>query len=462
VAEGHEWPVGLRPIRWKTLDESKVEQLSPFRRFRNLDREARRGINISVHRRTPELFDLFFFLRSSGPIPRAFPLRVEISEVEIAGYLARTRSALRLLTDAYEAPKSDNYSVDKFLDDMSLIGSELWTKLFGSDMGQRLVSTLNREFARPGTIIQVWTDTDALQFVLPWPWLYPLPVVAGKFQQTDIQQFWGYRYVLEQLRQLTNDKRPTSVFTGEPLRMAAAIHNFIPAEAQRRFFLEFSAKYSQRLDWAEVKPADWRQFLLKCDAHLLYFYCHGHTEQPLDPGDAEMLRTWQRLAITSPSQLAASIESISAEQRQRVRGQSAIAIEKEILNMADLGQFKTSAPNLMPVVFLNMCESSDYYPGTTDNLVDVFLRRGARGVIGTEVPVLPAFGDSFARGFFEAFFTAGSAGEGKEIGTVLWQLRRSFLDQGNPLAFIYTYFGDATTRMKPAIVDTAVTTGITA
>jgi hypothetical protein len=127
-----------------------------------------------------------------------------------------------------------------------------------------------------------------------------------------------------------------------------------------------------------------------------------------------------------------------------------------------LGQFKTSAPNLMPVVFLNMCESSDYYPGTTDNLVDVFLRRGARGVIGTEVPVLPAFGDSFARGFFEAFFTAGSAGEGKEIGTVLWQLRRSFLDQGNPLAFIYTYFGDATTRMKPAIVDTAVTTGITA
>jgi hypothetical protein len=287
-------------------------------------------------------------------------------------------------------------------------------------------------------------------------------VVAGKHRETDVRQFWGYRYVIEQLRQLTQEKRHESTITGEPLRIAGALHNFPAAVAERRFFVECSAKYAERLAWAEVQPVDWRQFLAKSNAHLLYFYCHGHTEQPLDAVGAEMFRILERLAKTSPTEAAAWIDSLGAEMRRKVRGDSVIAIEREILSMADLKQFKSGDPSIKPVVFLNMCESSEFYPGATDNLVDVFLRGGARGVIGTEVPVLAAFGHAFARGFFEAFFAAGKTGEGNEIGTVLWQLRRKFLDEGNPLAFIYTYFGDATTRLKPAIIDSTVAVEITA
>jgi hypothetical protein len=452
-SEGDEWPGSERPIRWKTMDPEKAAELSLFRRFRDLDREARRRVNISVHRRTTEIYDVVFFLRSTEPVPRAYPLRVEISDREISAFLARARSALRLLTASHEAPESDAYSAGKFLDDMSLLGSELWNKLFGSETGQRLAAILNQELSEEGAIVQVWNESAASDFVLPWVWIYPLPVVPGKQQQTDSKQFWGYRYVIEQLRQLSGEKRPASVVAGEPLRIAAALHNFTAAAAEREFFSERSAKYSTRLTWAEIKPADWRDFLSKCDAHLVYFYCHGHTEQPLSVVDAEILRTLQRLAATSPTETAAWIESLNAEQRKRVRGQSVIAIEKETLNMVDLSQFKPADPSLRPVVFLNMCESAEFYPGATDNLVDVFLRRGARGVIGTEVPVLAAFGDTAARGFFEAFFGAGRSGEGQEIGTVLWQIRRSFLDQGNPLGFVYTYFGDATTRLKPAIID---------
>lgn len=299
----------------------------------------------------------------------------------------------------------------------------------------------------------MWTESAASDFVLPWVWLYPLPFIAGKRQQTDCKQFWGYRYVIEQLRQLPGEKRPASVVTGGPVRIAAALHNFTAAAAERDFFTACSNRYSARLSWEEVKAADWRQFLPKCDAHLVYFYCHGHTEQPLSTVDAEILRTLERMAAASPGEIAAWVDSLTAEQRKRVRGQSAIAIDKEILNLADLGQFKPADPNLRPVVFLNMCESAEFYPGATDNLVDVFLKRGARGVIGTEVPVLAAFGDALAREFFESFFAAGRSGEGQEIGAVLWRLRRSFLDQGNPFGFVYTYFGDATTRLKPAIVD---------
>jgi hypothetical protein len=451
--EGDEWLPGERPIRWKALDPARTGQLSLFRRFRDLDREARRRVNISVHQRTSELYNLVFFLRSTQPTPRAYPLLVEISDREIGSFLARTRSALRLLTDSYKAPDSSAYSTERFLDDMSFAGSELWSKLFGSEAGRRLAAILEQELAEDGAIIQVWSERAASDFLLPWVWIYPRPVIAGKRQQTDYKQFWGYRYVIEQLRELPGKERPASVVTGEPLHIAAALHNFTAAAAERDFFTECSNRYAAHLSWAEVKPADWRQFLSNCNAHLVYFYCHGHTEQPLSAIDAEILRTLQRLAASSPAETAAWVESLTIEQRRRVRGQSAITIEKEILNMADLDRFRPSDDRLRPVVFLNMCESAEFYPGSTDNLVDVFLSRGARGVIGTEVPVLAAFGDTLARGFFESFFAAGRMGEGQEIGAVLWQLRRGFLDQGNPLGFIYTYFGDATTRLKPAIID---------
>lgn len=455
-SEGDEWPAEARPISWSELDQAKTGRLSLFLKFQDLDREVRRGINISVHRRSPDLFDLVFFLRSSGPVARAYPLSVQLSAREIEGFLVRSRSALRLLTNAIEHPGTDAYSVDKFLDDMSRLGNELWLSVFRGLNGPRLATMIDYELTRPGDIVQVWIDRSALDFVFPWPWLYPEHLIAGKHHEVDIRQFWGYRFVVEQLRQLTEDKRPASVVTGEPLRIAGALHNFPTAGDERKFFAECAVKNSARLAWAEVKPSECRQFLSQSDAHLLYFYCHGHTEQPLDAVGAEMMRTLERLAKTAPEQVAAWVDSLNLEMRRKIRGQSAIAIEKEVLNMADIGRFQSGDPALRPVVFLNMCESSEFYPGASENLVDVFLRRGARGVIGTEVPVLVAFAHEFSRCFFEAFFAAGKGGEGNEIGTVLWQLRRKFLDEGNPLAFAYTYFGDATTRLKPALIESTL------
>jgi len=449
--EGDEWPQEGRPIHWETVAPLKSGQLALFRKFRDLDREARRRVNISVHRRTAERYDLLFFLRSGQPISPIYPLEVAISDREISDFAARARSALRDFTDSYQAGDSSGDAVGRFLDDMSLVGSKLWNKLFGSEAGQRLARTLKQELAEEGAIIQVWIEKAASDFILPWVWLYPLPVAAGRRQQPAPKQFWGYRYVIEQLREQPDEKRPSSTLPAEPLRIAAALHNFTAAAAERDFFTGCSNQSSGRLVWAEVKPTDWRRFLHSCDAHLVYFYCHGHTEQPLSTGETMMLRILQRVAVAT--KIARLTDFFTAELRKRVRDQSGITIEKEILNMSDLGEFKPAAATLRPIVFLNMCESAEFYPGATDNLIDVFLKGGARGVIGTEGPILAAFGDAFARQFFKSFFAPGKRGDGQEIGTVLWQLRRGLLDKGNPLGFAYTYFGDATTRLRPAIMD---------
>lgn len=372
-SEGDEWSSSERPIRWKILDPGKTNQLSLFRRFRDLDREARRRVNISVHRRAADRYDLVFFLRSDSA-PSAYPLPVKISESEITSFLSRTRTALRVLTASYDSPDSNRSSVENFLEDMSLVGSELWHKLFGSEAGQRVARILTQRLSEEGDIVQVWIESDASNFTLPWAWLYPLPFVASRRQQTNCKEFWGYRYIVEQLRQVPGERRPASIVTAEPFRIAAAIHNFPAAAAVRHFFTDFSSKYSARLSWAEVKPVDWRAFLPACDAHLVYFYCHGHTGQTLSTVEAGILRILRRLADAWAAKIAPWVEILTTEQRRRVRDQSAITIEKERLNLADLGQFQPADPNLRPVVFLNMCESAEFYPGATDNLVDVFLK----------------------------------------------------------------------------------------
>ena len=99
-----------------------------------------------------------------------------------------------------------------------------------------------------------------------------------------------------------------------------------------------------------------------------------------------------------------------------------------------------------------MCESAQIFPHISEGLIDVFLKRGARGVIGTEIPMIDAFADLFSRQFFEGlFYKHNDYDKPDSIGKVLFKLRRKFLDMGNPLGFAYTYFGDSTIHLRESI-----------
>jgi len=99
-----------------------------------------------------------------------------------------------------------------------------------------------------------------------------------------------------------------------------------------------------------------------------------------------------------------------------------------------------------PLVFLNMCESAQVLPSLSGGFIPFFLKHGARGVIGTECPMTSTFADPFARDFFRRFLKA------QPLGKILWELRRAYLDKGNPLGLAYTLYGDADTKLSEAIL----------
>lgn len=112
--------------------------------------------------------------------------------------------------------------------------------------------------------------------------------------------------------------------------------------------------------------------------------------------------------------------------------------------MEDLRTIAIPGP-IIPLVILNMCESAQVFPSLSDGLVNVFLRRGALGVIGTEVSMPPKFADLLGRQLIEGLAL------GAPVGEILWRLRREFMDARNPLGFAYSHYGDASVRITPPV-----------
>src|SRR5262249_24332430 len=151
--------------------------------------------------------------------------------------------------------------------------------------------------------------------------------------------------------------------------------------------------------------------------------CHGHTEKKLDSTYLDTLAAWGKGASADKEDAAIMLEFVNLQRRKRIKDHSYIQIEDKMLSLGDVRSFTPARKSLTPLVFLNICESAEFYRGASDNLVDVFLERGASGVIGTELPMLTVFGDLIGRRFFELFLASKSGtSDGQAIGTVLWLL----------------------------------------
>ncbi len=269
--------------------------------------------------------------------------------------------------------------------------------------------------------------------------------------------FWGYRYVIEQIRSSTGWARCNSILTARPVRIAGALHNFVTKESHKGFLDKCVEKYGE-LVFREVAHTDCETLLAKCDSNILYFYCHGHTSQPLDPNYASLVKGTQ-LSIEPES--AGQYQDRVRPLREQIQDYSHIAINSTKLRADSLRKFKPAVDSMAPLVILNLCESAEFSPGISDSFIDIFLERRASGVIGTDVPMLTAFGDVWARRLFERYFgpcegpLVERRGEGPTIGEVLLHLRREFADHGNPLAFAYIHYGDAGLRLKPLLTTLA-------
>jgi hypothetical protein len=352
---------------------------------------------------------------------------------------------------------------NSFLKEMALLGSKFWDELFGDPSGQLLRQAIE-DHLQEGDIIQIWINCDATDFVYPWVWLYGETLDPGRRFQVRKERFWGYRYVIEQLPQypetvsrLLEDEIPFE----SRLRIKVGVFPFQgTTEAQKRFFAERSQESGGVLE-PEIWDADepWERYLPACDSQILYFFSHGHTAKPTTETALQlydMLERWRKW-VSEPVAEESEYMRLYRERAARLLAELEGPLLTETHIKLTYGNLLLrELRNLMrleraaPLVFLNMCESAQVFPHIAEGLIDIFLRKGARAVIGTEMPMLPHFADLFSRRFFEAFLYPQEAEEVREtaaVGPILHRLRREFLDRGNPLGFAYTLFGSATTRL---------------
>jgi len=474
------------PICWLDITEAGVDARSrPFRRFTNLQKASSRSACVAVQRgQNGHEYLLTILVRTAE-----LPMRVKISQDELSSTLLRARGILdRLRRDpiildggygidgsyvgAYNLPpgsyKSDgswidaakvNSRIDGFLRDMALAGASFRGALFSDDAGMMVLEAI-RANAPAGSIMQIWLDRDVLEFAYPWTWLYDKPFDPAYRQSVDTSMFWGHRWVIEQVGDwLESSIRPTRLITinaKSGLRVRVGLYNFPETEQHKKVFERRRTRLPVPMDlefWE--KDTLWEAYLPACDADIVYFFTHGHTALPLTTSDAVtggIIEALKVLLITPSSdnddetEHVRSVRNNLANMLERLASDGLmhehhIKLAVGNLQLENLRLLKF-APGKASLVFLNMCESAQVFPSLTAGLVQAFLCKGALGVIGTEIPMIPQFAALFAELFIDALLS------GEEVGPILLRLRRQFLDAKNPLGFAYTHFGGALLKLQ--------------
>jgi len=187
-----------------------------------------------------------------------------------------------------------------------------------------------------------------------------------------------------------------------------------------------------------------------CDAHILYFYTHGHTRhRQADIGVEENLKSfisrYESLKKDDPRHELWKFLYESVKQDKSEPDSSWIELSYGKLELNEL-YGNISQLRSKPLVFLNMCESAQISPSLSDSFIDFFIDRGARGVIGTECPMTVEFAHPFSEKFL------GGLLAGEAVGKALLNARSHFMKLKNPLGLAYTLFGSATACFQPAIL----------
>jgi serine/threonine protein kinase len=285
--------------------------------------------------------------------------------------------------------------------------------------GWRLYSTLceDREFRSileemnqlpPGSTISI----HAQNFWIPWEILYSenfnwKPGKPGSaIDSLNPQLFWGYRYVIESRLIGGTSKAIKYQTKAEQKRVFVIlnVNNSIDAtlvakpdhglRSHRTFFAE---QVNARVGEFRSEPKQIKSLLecKDCPGSLIYFYCHGRSENPFDANQTEQLEIGPDTYI----------------------------------DHFDLPQDGLFADR--PLVFLNSCSSGAISPLSLSNFPKKFKANGAEGLLFTHFSVPVNFGAAFGQEIIKRYLN------GESIGRSLLDLRQNLCDKYNPLGLFY-------------------------
>jgi CHAT domain len=382
-------------------------------------------------------FALTLAFRRDQPGEAEFRARLKVKPAALEDALVRVREVLAgisaepVLNQKLEGTK---YLRARHLRTLAAEGRRLWGMLFDQDIdsaASELARMLTETPLPPDSRLQISLERGAEEFVFPWALLFS-GELPEEPQAPPADAFWGTRYELEVRTDATRVRGEAPLPTGAGVKLAFALHPFANAAEQEKLLRRLEADSGGRL--RAGKPlqvmSEWVALLRDCDAQVLYFYTHGYTRQrkadiagtgsgaaPAKDADRDKDRTY----IELPEGGRLYLDELMARVSERMRSE--------------------------PLVFLNMCESAQMTPSLSEGLVDFFLDRGARAVIGTECPMTIYFAHPFAERVLSQLL------RGDTVGKAMLDARRHFVERANNvLGFAYSLYGTAALSFAPPVL----------
>ena len=423
------------------------------REYIEFDDIEARSMHIEV-RRSGADYQLTFTLESFGGQELALTGATRLKATDIEDMLEQFRGKFESIATSETYLQGVKGRLGEFqnaLHDLAKIGRRLWSRLFRDKPGSSLDvigRRLQREPLPAKSLIQISVQEEAGQFLLPWSLLYDRPLPDAVYK-TEIDGFWGLRYPIEQ--RVANIRTETDA----PIEVAGALRllfmlweDFRNTQSQLDMMDNFKMRAGKKLEISKPPVTTKEDFyqIAGTEAHILYFYTHGHTRHRLNHTDPHAwVRKWVAWYEELPEKEQESHKSLyEAYCNNRYEIDSSwIELSHGVLYLDEMEEHIRFLPG-HPLVILNMCESAQIVPTLADSFVKFFLDRNACTVIGTECPMTVEFAHPFAKCFFEGILA------GRRVGEVLVDTRRHFMtEEKNPLGLAYTLFGSAAATFVP-------------
>lgn len=359
---------------------------------------------------------VYFFIEGYSNLFFPPPLEINIGLPKLASMISKLTNAVPsedsniwgTLPNPFEP--ENNYAKERFkkcLEKVVTVGSNLYKDLksTGMDMVLEKINSLPE-----GSKVNIITN----HAFFPWEILYPLdydetwPTSAKSEAPLNYKLFWGYKFIISYIL-MSEESQVWEPATEEHKKALVSISinlnpkieqafngkPFKPISHHKEFYeLHINVNKQLRETADEIKD-----FLLSNnEATFIYFYCHGSNEEPFSSKCVEKLELGNN----------------------------------DFIQPRFLNHPKNYKYGGYPIIFLNSCNSAAQSPLSFTSFHKEFRRKGAIGIIGTNIQIPTTFAAVFGTKIIEGYL------QGQQLGVIFYRLRRELLEKDNPLGLFYS------------------------
>jgi hypothetical protein len=249
----------------------------------------------------------------------------------------------------------------------------------------------------------------------------------------DLNGFWGYRLNVVVRPDVDFPRLRSSPKL--PLRLGAAWHEHAETGRLRDSLAPFIEAGRLAVVPVHVQHGSFPA-LASSEFDVLQFFCHGHTNVPglFSSEESKRLRdAYLQSSGASGHTLLMAVDDTT---------DSLIELNGEYVTLTKLADVLKYGMPGQPIVLLSMCESAQFTTSGT-GFVPLFLRRGARAVVGSEGPSLWWLSREMDTRILRRLL------DGSRVSEAFFETRRELASR-HMLALIYTLYGDGDATLPGA------------